>query len=416
MHDVIRYASFFAYCGAHIHYDYCIVRMLYRLKRQSVRPAILWRSTLLLFGINTLYFGACSAVGLGLLKNFALFWLVFYVEERFLCRVPKQTAWFCTLYITLCTMGCFLLWYGFASIAMQQPLSYFYNVFMPLDYRKIYILSFSYLCAALPIRHFAKEKNAAPLRHLITSMNQMRFMMLSMVALFAYLLFQGILYGSLHSGLAEKLWSLSGCVYISMGFLFALRYAIKLTYFYRLDERNIRLQQQLDRQKQDVSDLIDVADIDTLTQIRNHAAGVKAIHEWMAQGRDFALCLIDLDGLKYVNDYIGHEAGDRYLRTVVEVVGRHCRQDRDLFWRNGGDEFLLAFAGLSDIEAYGRMERIAKQVHQEGEDSGIPMQISFGVETWDKAGDFDALFTIIDAQMYRMKQKHQQQCPQLVRG
>lgn len=123
-----------------------------------------------------------------------------------------------------------------------------------------------------------------------------------------------------------------------------------------------------------------------------------------------------LDGLKYVNDYIGHEAGDRYLRTVVEVVGRHCRQDRDLFWRNGGDEFVLAFAGLSDIEAYGRMERIAKQVHQEGEDSGIPMQISFGVETWDKAGDFDALFTIIDAQMYRMKQKHQQQCPQLVRG
>ena len=127
------------------------------------------------------------------------------------------------------------------------------------------------------------------------------------------------------------------------------------------------------------------------------------------------LCLIDLDGLKYTNDFIGHDAGDRYLLKVVEAIEQHCRQDRDLLWRHGGDEFMLAYAGISVIEAYGRMECIAERVSQAGAEQGIPMQISFGVEGWDGSSDFDTLFAKVDEQMYRMKHKHKQHSPQLVR-
>lgn len=415
MLNLIRCGAFICYCGSHIYYNYCIVRMLYNVLQRPVRPQRLWRDAVCLFVINAAYFGLCSSLGLGLLKNYGLFWLVFYIQERLLLQVPRNAARFFTLYVTLCTLSNILFYYGLAAILMNQPLAYFDNVFHPMDFRKIYALSVSYFSTTFALRHCAKEKKAAPLRHLIASMSQMRFMLLSMGVLFVYLLFQGIMYGNLYSGLQEKIWSLSGCLYISMGFRLTLRYAIKLSYFYQLDEKNLQLQQALDRQKRDVSDLIDVADMDTLTKVRNHAAGLREIRTWIAQERPFVLCLIDLDGLKYINDFVGHEAGDRYLLQVVDTVGRHCRQDRDLFWRHGGDEFLLAYAGVSVIEAYGRMERIAEQVRQAGAGQGLPMQISFGVEAWEPNYDFDTLFIKVDEQMYRMKQKHKQQCPQLVR-
>lgn len=415
MLNLTQWTAILAYGGSHIYYNYCIICMLYCVLQRAVKPKTVWRDAICLFGINTVYFGVCSALGFGLLKNYSLFWLVFYLQERLLLRVPKNAARFFTLYVTLCTLSNILFYYGLAAVLMGEPLSYFENVFHPMDFRKIYALSVSYMSTTFALRYCTKEKNAAPLRHLISSMNQMGFMLVSMGVLFGYLLFQGIMYGSLHSGLLEKIWSLSGCIYISAGFRITLRYAIKLSYLYHLDEKNMQLQQALDRQKRDVSDLIDVADMDTLTKIRNHAAGMKEIQNWIAQKQPFVLCLIDLDGLKYTNDFIGHDAGDRYLLKVVEAIEQHCRQDRDLLWRHGGDEFMLAYAGVSVIEAYGRMECIAERVAQAGAEQGIPMQISFGVEGWDGSCDFDTLFAKVDEQMYRMKHKHKQHSPQLVR-
>lgn len=416
MLEIIRYASFFTYCGSHIYYAYSIIGMMYRLADRSVLPKKKWKDALILFFVNATYFGIGSALGLGLLKNFGLFWLVFYLQERLLFQVPKKTARFLTLYVTLCTLSNILFYYGVFAIFMNEPLAYFENVFQPMSFLKIYALSFSYFSTTFALRFYNKEKNAAPLRHLISSMYQVKFMLICMAALFAYLLFHGIMYGSLDNSLQAKIWSLSGCVYISVGFVFALRYATKLSYFYYLDEKNLKLQKALDRQKRDVSDLIDAADMDTLTKVRNRTAGMKEILKWMESGRYFVLCLIDLDSLKYVNDFIGHQSGDQYLLKVVEIVGRYCRQDRDLFWRYGGDEFLLAYAGLPVIEAYHRMELIADEVKQEGEIQNLPMQISFGVEVWDKSSDFDTLFAKVDEQMYAMKREHKQQAPQFMRN
>ena len=119
-------------------------------------------------------------------------------------------------------------------------------------------------------------------------------------------------------------------------------------------------------QRRDISDLIDTADMDTLTKIRSRAAGAKELAQWLADGQGFVLCLIDLDSLKYVNDCIGHQYGEQYLCQVVEIVRGHCRQDRDLLWQGGGDEFLLVCAGLSEAEARRRLIQIADQVREGG--------------------------------------------------
>lgn len=415
MLEIVRYGSLLAYCVSHLYYSYNIVCMIYCLVKRPVLPKRLWKDALIFFCINVLYFSICSALGLGLLKNYGLFWVVFYLQERYLFQVPKESAKFLMLHVTLCTLSNILFYYGLLAILIDRPLVYFDNVFEPLDFCKVYALSVSYFSTSFTFRYYMKEKNLAPLRHLISSMNQMKFMLFSMTALFIYLLFQGIMYGNLDNSIQAKIWSLSGCIYITVGFRIAIGYATKLSYFYHLDEKNLELQKALDRQKQDVSDLIDVADMDNLTKIRNRASGMKEILKWMESGKYFVLCLIDLDSLKYVNDCIGHQAGDQYLRKVVEIIERNCRQDRDLIWRYGGDEFLLAYTGLPVAKAYRKMEMIADQVKQEGAAKNLPMQISFGVEVWDKNSDFDTLFAKVDEQMYAMKREHKQQAPQFMR-
>lgn len=61
-----------------------------------------------------------------------------------------------------------------------------------------------------------------------------------------------------------------------------------------------------------------------------------------ARGRGHTLCLalLDLDHFKRINDELGHQAGDRALRHVVEVLGMELRRDEVLL-RVGGEEFVL---------------------------------------------------------------------------
>ena len=415
MHDWETLLLLLFYVGAHLWCCRSVLHLTFRLTQQPVTGKRLWRSAGVLFAINTSYFGLCSALGLGLLNNFALFWLVFYLEVRFLFHAPNRAAWFLTLHVVLCTLSNILLYYDLLSLLIDQPLVYFSNILRPLDYRKTIALAVSYLSASVIFCFEVREKRTLPLRRLIASMNQLKFLLVSMVALYGYLLFQGILYGSLGNSLAEKLWSLAGCLYISVGYVFALRYAMRGSYFYDLHQKNLALQKVLDRQRRDVSDLIDTADLDTLTKIRSRAAGEKELAQWMADGQGFVLCLMDLDSLKFVNDRIGHQYGDQYLCQVVEIVRGHCRQDRDLLWRGGGDEFLLAYAGLSREEALRRMEQIAEQVRREGTVQQLPMSISFGVETWDQESDYPALFERVDGQMYAMKREHKRQMAQFMR-
>jgi diguanylate cyclase (GGDEF)-like protein len=103
---------------------------------------------------------------------------------------------------------------------------------------------------------------------------------------------------------------------------------------------------------------------DALTGLLNRRAFEERLPVELArasrQEQPLALCLLDLDGFKGVNDRLGHPAGDEVLRGVARVLGE-SRVSDDCF-RIGGDEFAILMPKTTAAEAQITAERIAEQL------------------------------------------------------
>jgi len=90
--------------------------------------------------------------------------------------------------------------------------------------------------------------------------------------------------------------------------------------------------------------LVQLSGTDTLTGLPNRTflnlRVPKIIADAQARGETLCLALIDLDRFKQVNDELGHPAGDRALRHVVETLRLELHRDEPLI-RVGGEEFVL---------------------------------------------------------------------------
>lgn len=82
---------------------------------------------------------------------------------------------------------------------------------------------------------------------------------------------------------------------------------------------------------------------DTLTGLPRRSVLHAHLTGMIAQGRPFAVLMVDLDGFKHVNDALGHKAGDQLLCDVA-VTLQHCIRTGDLAVRVGGDEFVVVLA------------------------------------------------------------------------
>ena len=118
----------------------------------------------------------------------------------------------------------------------------------------------------------------------------------------------------------------------------------------------------------------------------------------------FGLLLMDIDGLKRVNDAHGHQTGDRLLMQVAMSLRRAVRTV-DVAARLGGDEFCV-LAPEQDVEGATKLgERLAKAVRDEvSVGDGAEVALSVGVVTCPLHGtDAEALVDCADRAMYRAK-------------
>ena len=83
---------------------------------------------------------------------------------------------------------------------------------------------------------------------------------------------------------------------------------------------------------------------DELTGLDNRRSGLRTSDSYIQKGIPFSLCMIDMDGLKNINDLYGHLYGDEYIKSVSQVLMDSAR-DIDITCRFGGDEFIVLFRG-----------------------------------------------------------------------
>ncbi len=124
---------------------------------------------------------------------------------------------------------------------------------------------------------------------------------------------------------------------------------------------------------------------DPLTGLRNRRALRESlVREWARARRyqtPLSVLAIDLDGLKVINDSLGHRAGDAAIDCAAQALVRNSRQ-ADTAARWGGDEFLLLAPETDRAEALRLGERV-RAVCTEQAQSGIGrrLTLSIGVAT-----------------------------------
>ncbi|WGW03614.1 sensor domain-containing protein [Tropicibacter oceani] len=153
---------------------------------------------------------------------------------------------------------------------------------------------------------------------------------------------------------------------------------------------------------------------DSLTDLPNRRFFDRALAERMEktradQGpRDCVLIRIDGDRFKYINDTLGHEAGDEVLKRIGRILVDATRAD-DLAARIGGDEFSLLLApGTSPRAAEKIVERIQRGLAEPitFNDRQCLIEVSFGIAHVDDLGATGSdILPFADAALYRAKEK-----------
>lgn len=167
--------------------------------------------------------------------------------------------------------------------------------------------------------------------------------------------------------------------------------------------RDISERKNLERQ------LLHQATHDSLTGLPNRLLLIDRVQQYIAQCRyhktSLSVLLIDLDNFKQINDSLGHNAGDKLLKTVAQKLQENITEFETVA-RLGGDEFIIVMQ--SDIaDTTKRTEQLLKSLFQllRLDDREIVTSASVGISSYPKDGeDPDTLLKNADTALYCAKE------------
>jgi len=186
----------------------------------------------------------------------------------------------------------------------------------------------------------------------------------------------------------------AACLYLSI--LFAVLYN-----FEKVRSEHLEQEKQLEN----------IAHFDVLTGVPNRVLLADRLAQALARTKReqglMAVCYLDLDGFKSVNDNFGHEAGDQVLVEVTRRIKETIRED-DTVARLGGDEFVLLLVGLqAPEECVSSLHRLLLAINQPVQlrEKSLRISASIGVSLYpEDEQDADTLLHHADQAMYIAKQ------------
>jgi diguanylate cyclase (GGDEF)-like protein len=125
----------------------------------------------------------------------------------------------------------------------------------------------------------------------------------------------------------------------------------------------------------------------------------------MRQKNDIIICFIDINGLKEINDMLGHEQGDDLILNSVKIIKENIREN-DLLIRLGGDEFLICFVNIDIDRVETTWLRILDKIELVNEeDKPYIISLSHGIAEIKKSDRtmLDEMIKEADIKMYEEK-------------
>ncbi len=158
---------------------------------------------------------------------------------------------------------------------------------------------------------------------------------------------------------------------------------------------------------------------DSLTELKNRSAFMERLRREVhvngnrSQHR-FGLMIIDMNGLKRVNDELGHRAGDALLGEMARRLQKTFRPT-DLVARIGGDEFGVVVSNIQSIEVLSKAsQRLNSELATPHTCKGKELRLSASVGSAaypDDAEHIEQLIEVADQRMYQRKRAHYEEIP-----
>jgi len=161
--------------------------------------------------------------------------------------------------------------------------------------------------------------------------------------------------------------------------------------------------------QQRVEQLDQLAHRDSLIELPNRRGFMRALERFIDRASRYdepsAMLYVDLDGLKTINDSLGHQAGDQALIQVAGMLEAGVRKS-DVVARIGGDEFGILLAHSDSNKAHDAASRLVDLIASKGftTDGGVlPLSVAIGATMINGGDTPDEVIARADQEMYRRK-------------
>ena len=181
---------------------------------------------------------------------------------------------------------------------------------------------------------------------------------------------------------------------IIAGVMFTLAFIILLINYYYMNKRNREIEL--------------IANTDDLTKLKNMNAylfQIKEIDDYIEDElmHEFAIVVIDINDLKYINDTYGHKAGDEHIQSAGAMLQELFPHSLNLIFRTGGDEFVVILTGHDYEERHAIMDILHKR--SENNTGSRQVILAAGISDYRLGEDQNTheVFRRADDRMYQRK-------------